>query len=85
MGRTKFAAILAATLPIGAAFDMMPKTEPIKFGGIKLCRTIIPEVYGIPGMNKVRDADRSEIAPASVGRKSVHRNRNILSSTKPIR
>lgn len=83
MRQTKLAAVIASMLPIGAAAEMLPTMEPVNFK--QVCREIIPEAYGIPGMNPTRDRNRHDVVSGVGKRKMVHRNRNILSSTKPIR
>lgn len=86
MKQTKLAAIIAATLPIGAAAEMLPETEPIDWKRFsQACKDVMPEAYGIPGMNTQRDSGRREAVSGPRKGRMVHRNRNILSSTKPIR
>lgn len=80
MARHGLKSIIAACLAVGAAAEMLPRPEIDFKESVRIGRNL-PEFYGIPGMNRTTDAIREKMTR----RKPVHRNRNTLSSTKPIR
>lgn len=79
MKRNKFKAILSIMAPVGAAAEMLPSITPAD---------LIKDHNKFPTKVFAKQITSSKLTPetcAPMGKRVTPRNRNILSSTKPIR
>lgn len=75
MKRNKFKTIISTVRPVGAAESMLPSITPADLIRLHSTRIIVFPKSGEP----------TPTICAQMGKRETPRNRNILSSTKPIR